>query len=229
MVYSCDYSLQYEHRPSNSFLSLGFHGVHLMCHLSSWGKWCGWVQNTNYTMNLIASCHKFNGWRFKSSVMLRHVNMQCSSCPTGHETLHQHQTKNLKSSEFMGYQHLFTNTLPITWAATHQQEPWTDFVLLLFILGDHSSTVVKALCCKLEGHWFNPSWCQWIFHWQKIFPIALWPWGRLSLQHKWEPRVLPGGKGGRCVKADNLPPSCAAVTKSGNLNFLRTLWACPGL
>ena len=28
------------------------------------------------------------------------------------------------------------------------------------------------------------------------------------------------GKGGRLLKADNLPPSCAVVTKSGNLNFL---------
>jgi len=30
-------------------------------------------------------------------------------------------------------------------------------------------------------------------------------------------------------KADNLPPSCAIVTKSGNLNFLELygpLWAC---
>ena len=31
------------------------------------------------------------------------------------------------------------------------------------------------------------------------------------------------------AKADNLAPSCAVVTKSGNLNFLRTLWASPGL
>jgi len=38
-----------------------------------------------------------------------------------------------------------------------------------------------------------------------------------------------GGKGGRCVRLTTLPPSCAVVTKSGNLNFLRTLWACPGL
>ena len=32
-------------------------------------------------------------------------------------------------------------------------------------------------------------------------------------------------------KADNLPPSCAVVTKSGNLNFLEPsglLWACNG-
>jgi len=42
--------LQHEHRPSNSCLSLSFHGLHLMCHLSSWGKWCGWMQNTSYTM-----------------------------------------------------------------------------------------------------------------------------------------------------------------------------------
>ena len=37
-----------------------------------------------------------------------------------------------------------------------------------------------------------------------------------------------GVKSGRCVRLTTLPPSCAVVTKSGNLNFLRTLWACPG-
>ena len=29
-----------------------------------------------------------------------------------------------------------------------------------------------------------------------------------------------GGKGGRCVRLTTLPPPCAVVTKSGNLNFL---------
>ena len=35
-------------------------------------------------------------------------------------------------------------------------------------LGDRGSTVVKVLCYKSEGSWFDPSWCQWIFHWHKI-------------------------------------------------------------
>jgi len=35
-------------------------------------------------------------------------------------------------------------------------------------------TVVKVLCYKSEGRWFDPSWCQWIFDWHKILPIALW-------------------------------------------------------
>jgi len=54
-----------------------------------------------------------------------------------------------------------------------------------------------------------------IFHWHKILPIALWPWG----------------KGGRCVRLTTLPPSCAIVMKSGNLKFLEPsgpLQACNG-
>ena len=40
-----------------------------------------------------------------------------------------------------------------------------------------------------------------------------------------------GGKGGRCVGLTTLPPSCAVVVKSGNLNFLEPsgpLQACNG-
>ena len=29
---------------------------------------------------------------------------------------------------------------------------------------DRCGTVVKVLCYKSEGRWFDPSWCQWIFH-----------------------------------------------------------------
>jgi len=44
-------------------------------------------------------------------------------------------------------------------------------------------------------------------------------------------RSIPGGKSGRCIRKTTLPPSCAAVMKSGNLNFLEPsgpLKACNG-
>jgi len=28
---------------------------------------------------------------------------------------------------------------------------------------DRGGTVVKVLCYKLEGRWFNSSWCNWNF------------------------------------------------------------------
>jgi len=33
-------------------------------------------------------------------------------------------------------------------------------------------------------------------------------------------RLFPESKGGWCVRLTTLPPSCAVVMKSGNLNFL---------
>jgi hypothetical protein len=38
-----------------------------------------------------------------------------------------------------------------------------------------------------------------------------------------------GVKCGRCVRLTTLPPYCAVVKKSGNLNLTGTLWATPGL
>jgi len=34
-----------------------------------------------------------------------------------------------------------------------------EFISILSTLGDSGSTVVKALCYKSEGRWFDPSWC----------------------------------------------------------------------
>ena len=44
-------------------------------------------------------------------------------------------------------------------------------------------------------------------------------------------RITLGGKCGRCVRLTTLPPPCAVVVKSGNLNFLEPsgpLQACNG-
>jgi len=70
-----------------------------------------------------------------------------------------------------------------------------------------------------------------IFHWRKILPITLRPWGQLILWQKWVPGAFPGDKGSRCVRLTSLPPSCAVVMKSGNLIFLEPsgpLQACDG-
>ena len=39
------------------------------------------------------------------------------------------------------------------------------FILYIPISGDRRSTVVKVLCYKSEGLWFDPSWCYWNFSW----------------------------------------------------------------
>ena len=35
--------------------------------------------------------------------------------------------------------------------------------LNILIVGDRGVTVVKVLCYKSEGRWFDPSWCHWKF------------------------------------------------------------------
>jgi hypothetical protein len=53
-----------------------------------------------------------------------------------------------------------------------------------------------------------------------------------STQPLWVPGVFLVGKGSRCIRLTTLPPSCAVVMKSGNLNFLepsRSLQACNGI
>ena len=96
----------------------------------------------------------------------------------------------------------------------------------------HVLTVAQWLSCcatirKVAGS--IPAGVSGIFHWHKIIPIALWSWGRLSFERKWVPGAFLGGKGGRCVRLTNLPPSCAVVMKAENINFLEPSRPDPGL
>ena len=45
------------------------------------------------------------------------------------------------------------------------------------MFGDRGGTVVKVLCYRSEGRWFDPRWLSFEFFIDIILPIALWPWG----------------------------------------------------
>ena len=64
----------------------------------------------------------------------------------------------------------------------------------------------------------------------KSFGLHFGPWID-SASNRNESRSISWGKGGRCIRLTTLPPSCAIVMKSGNLNFLEPsgpLHACNG-
>jgi len=49
-------------------------------------------------------------------------------------------------------------------SATENKQNKLYYNVLIKGQGDRGSTVVRVLCYKSESRWFDPSWCQWIFH-----------------------------------------------------------------
>jgi hypothetical protein len=65
-------------------------------------------------------------------------------------------------------------------------------------------TVVKVLCYKSEGRWFDSRW----WHWNFDRSMAL---GSTHPLTEMSTRSISWGKGGRCVRLTTLPPSCGVV------------------
>jgi len=91
--------------------------------------------------------------------------------------------------------------------------------------GDRGSTVAKVLCYKSEGRWFDPSWCQWIFHWHKNPSDRTMALGSSQPLTEMNTRSISWGKGGRCVRQTTYHHP---VSLSRNLGTL-TSWNPLGL
>ena len=80
--------------------------------------------------------------------------------------------------------------------------------------------MVKVLCYKSKDAGSIPAGVSGFFIDIKAFRSHYDP-GVDSASNRNEYRdYFLGGKDGRCVRLTNLPPSCAVVTKSGNIIFL---------
>jgi len=62
------------------------------------------------------------------------------------------------------HNYLITIYLPTLFCVdTAQHLGRLESSMQLCYTGEHDSTVVKVLCYKSEGRWFDTSWCHWNF------------------------------------------------------------------
>ena len=83
-----------------------------------------------------------------------------------------------------------------------------------------AAQLVEALRYKSEDLGFDSRWRDRNFSLVYSFRPHYGPGVDSASNKKWVPGVFPGVKSGQCVRLTTLPPSCAVVMKSGNLNFL---------
>ena len=86
-------------------------------------------------------------------------------------------------------------------------------------MGASGGVVVKALHYKPAGRGFDFRWCHWNFFFNPSGRTMAPGINAASNRNDYQVYFLVG-KGGRCIRLTTLPPPCAVVMKSGNLNFL---------
>jgi len=88
---------------------------------------------------------------------------------------------------------------------------------------NRGSTVVKVLCYKSEGRWFDPSWFQSIFIDIKFFRSQYGPGVDSASNRNEYEEYFPGGKGGRCVSLTTYHHPVPLLRNLGTLTSWNTL------
>ena len=129
-----------------------------------------------------------------------------------------------------GYLRLHTHTQYLTLIVFPQQQ-WLHKPALTVRYITLSSLLKYSYA--LEGRWFRSQLVSLEFIIDiKSFRSHYGPGVDSASNRNEYQNYFLGGKGGRCVRLTTLPPSCAVVTKCGNLNFLEPsgpLRACNGI
>ena len=95
-----------------------------------------------------------------------------------------------------------------------------NLVVYLFSWGTAVAQLLRCCATNRKVAGSIPDGVIGIFHWHNPYDRTM-ALGSTQPLTEMRPRGFPGGKCGRCIGLTTLPPSCAVVMKSGNLNFLK--------